>query len=83
MAKHEGAILDYCKKHKMNIAKLSEFTGVSINELHKLNRDKRKNLKIETIERLYKATNSITNFTDPLIPDMYLDYEVLKYKKIN
>lgn len=77
MGKHSGKLVAYCKTHNLTFQKISDATGVSMSEIKKLNLNPMHNISMETVERLYLATEK---FPQPLTPDVYLNYKSLQSK---
>lgn len=75
MGKHEGRILDYCRKNKTQMKILAKISGVSYIQIKRLNSNPNYNVSMDIVNKIYLATEEA--FTTPLRPSDYLDFKCL------
>ena len=67
----KGQLRRYCDKNKITMEKLSTITGVPFSTLNAINSDRRKNVTVKTIIKIYEGTKN--KFGRGLDAKEYLD----------
>lgn len=73
----QGTIKSYCKENNISVRDFCKIVDMSEPFIYDLAKDPKINISIKKIQQIYNKTKE--SFPDnPLTPDMYLDYDVIK-----